>query len=245
MKKLFSLFFTLSFFLAIHAHGQVRNINLEVKLLTPQNNDILYVTKQFDITTQIKNLGPDTITTNDTAAWYLSFNGGQIQFGSPPMDHINYPTPNLLPGDSAQVRIQFTLNQGWSTGTSIVCSKMELKNATDSIVDNDTTNNTSCASTDVRDLLSVSNLSSTIKDISVYPNPASDVVNFDLMLSSKTDVSIWITDITGKVILHSQHNGLAAGQQKLKISLDELPTGNYLYKLQTNSGIKYGKLAVE
>lgn len=243
MKKLFILFTFV--FIAFQTTAQVRNINLEVKLLAPQPNDILYIANQFDITTQIKNLGPDTITTNDTAAWSLSFNGGQISFGNPPIDHINYAAPNLLPGDSAQIRIQFTLGQGWTTGNTIICSKMVLRNATDSIMDGDTTNNISCASTDVRDPLSVNNLSQKDGYLKVYPNPAKELVYFDITLQTTTDVDIVITDLAGRNVKTHHQRGLTKGQHQMKISLEELPAGNYLYTLQADSKVTYGKLLIE
>ena len=76
-------------------------------------------------------------------------------------------------------------------------------------------------------------------DISIYPNPATDVVNF----SSKNDqpVSVDIFDFVGKkVASQSFKNG------KVSFSVSELPSGVYMYTILDSEGleVKSGKFSV-
>ena len=76
------------------------------------------------------------------------------------------------------------------------------------------------------------------KQISVYPNPATDFIVFDLTNMSETAI-VELFDVEGKRVLEQK---LSENKQ---ISVSNLPKGLYMYKL-INSGIIYtGKLVVE
>ncbi|WP_294283041.1 GEVED domain-containing protein [uncultured Chryseobacterium sp.] len=68
----------------------------------------------------------------------------------------------------------------------------------------------------------------------VYPNPTSDVLNFD----SRTKVkSVNVVDLSGKVVISSEVN-----QNKFNIDLSQLPAGTYMVTAQTESGMQSGKV---
>lgn len=228
---------------SIQAFSQNRNIDLTANLISPVNNDIINPGQQFNITTRIKNLGPDTLTQADTVVMSLSFNGSAIQFGNPGVPYVEIPAPYLEPGDSTQSNFQFGISNNWSTGPTTICIKMLLKNAADTIVDGDTLNNESCVTISIEYPSSVEGVSSSMGDVNVYPNPVSDVANFRLNLNKASDIELVITDITGRIVASEQRSNLS-GKQELKINTSTLPSGTYLYKVSTDDDVRTGKLIV-
>ena len=71
--------------------------------------------------------------------------------------------------------------------------------------------------------------SSPIDGYSVYPNPADEVLNIDIELTSHqgNDVEIEIMDINGRVI-QSQNAQLDRGYNHLEVDLSEIPSGLYM-----------------
>ncbi|MFC5872557.1 Por secretion system C-terminal sorting domain-containing protein [Chryseobacterium arachidis] len=68
----------------------------------------------------------------------------------------------------------------------------------------------------------------------VYPNPTSDILNFD----SKTKVkSVYVVDLSGRNVISSEVN-----QNKFNIDLSKLPAGTYIVTAQTESGLQSTKV---
>ncbi len=80
-------------------------------------------------------------------------------------------------------------------------------------------------------------LASHIDQLSLYPSPATDVLNIVFGLNKTQDVSFEITDVLGKVISVVNYNKLAATNQKIEISVADLATGVYFINVKTESGI--------
>lgn len=243
MKKIFILLIPVLTACSIQAFSQKRTIDLTATLLSPVNNDVANPGQQINITTRIKNLGPDTLTQSDTIEFMLIYDGYPIQFGNPPLPYLPLNAPYLEPGDSTQSNFQFTISNNWPTGPASFCVVMLMRNAQDTIVDNDTLNNKSCAAISVEYPVSVNVLTSTIGDVSVYPNPVSDMANFAVTLNKASDVQVIVTDITGRVVMNELRNNLQ-GKQVIKINTSSLSEGTYLYKVNTGSEVKTGKMIV-
>ncbi|MFP5471795.1 MAG: T9SS type A sorting domain-containing protein, partial [Bacteroidia bacterium] len=77
--------------------------------------------------------------------------------------------------------------------------------------------------------------------ISLYPNPANDVINvaYDLLGSSEVTVNIVTIDgkISKSIALGSKH----AGRHRNNINIEDLPNGMYLLQLKTASDSKVAK----
>jgi PA domain. len=86
-------------------------------------------------------------------------------------------------------------------------------------------------------LVSVKNIANTVKDIELYPNPATDVLNVELNLTEEAkQVRYTIIDITGKRVSYEYHynvkndkyqiatSKLIAGTYYLMVSVDGVPT---------------------
>ena len=86
------------------------------------------------------------------------------------------------------------------------------------------------------EILGVQNIKS---DYRVYlaPNPAQDYTQLHYQLKQNSKVSLQLTDITGKLIFESPERIYSAGDQSIRISLKELPSGMYFSHL-TIEGVK-------
>ncbi|MES2629768.1 MAG: T9SS type A sorting domain-containing protein [Bacteroidota bacterium] len=66
------------------------------------------------------------------------------------------------------------------------------------------------------------------------PNPFNGTSSFDYSLTTAANVSVTITDITGKVVSAANLGTVAAGAHKHTISRNDLTTGIYFYSLEVN-----------
>jgi len=77
-----------------------------------------------------------------------------------------------------------------------------------------------------------------ISEFGMYPNPASDIIQFSGSLEAGSEVLIY--DITGKQILQTHINSNNRG-----VDVSHLPSGFYITKLITNSRIVSIKLIID
>jgi len=72
----------------------------------------------------------------------------------------------------------------------------------------------------------------------LYPNPSSDIINVEFQLTSGADVTIQITDITGRILNQQLYTGEASeGNNFQSINLpSSLSAGIYVLTLITNNG---------
>ena len=68
---------------------------------------------------------------------------------------------------------------------------------------------------------------------SVYPNPASDIVNIAIA-GFVGDANLTVTDITGKIVMKETISTNAAG--KASVNTSELRNGLYIFNLQMADG---------
>ncbi len=69
---------------------------------------------------------------------------------------------------------------------------------------------------------------------SLYPNPTQDVINIELNLTQAANVSIAITDVTGKLVQTVANKALSNGSQMLPLSTLSLQNGIYFMTLNVN-----------
>jgi hypothetical protein len=75
-------------------------------------------------------------------------------------------------------------------------------------------------------------------DIGIYPNPATDILNIELNISTEYQLSIF--DISGKLLYTQQSNN-----KQLKVDLSHYSPGIYLVKIFTSNGVKTQKFIVD
>lgn len=89
-----------------------------------------------------------------------------------------------------------------------------------------------------------------IKDIkprmafSMFPNPATDVINLNYTLLKNSDVGITVTDMSGKAVITEKSRPTAAGEYKKEINISSLTEGNYILVLRINDQIINNKFIV-
>lgn len=69
-----------------------------------------------------------------------------------------------------------------------------------------------------------------------YPNPANDHTNIRFALAAATDVTISVTDMSGRAITAERSEHLLAGEHTVPVNTTNLPAGDYLYLIRTSGG---------
>ncbi len=83
-----------------------------------------------------------------------------------------------------------------------------------------------------------------LENLSMFPNPAQDVLNIAFNAAENTDLSIQISDVVGKSV-YTQQLGAINGQQNLQISTQNLPNGVYQVALVSNKGLTTQKIMIQ
>lgn len=83
--------------------------------------------------------------------------------------------------------------------------------------------------------VSVENITAGIGDVKLYPNPAEDIVTLQFSLLDNKTVKVSVYDITGKTVYTSPDETYRKGQHEITIPVSDLPSGNYIYRLESNT----------
>ncbi len=79
--------------------------------------------------------------------------------------------------------------------------------------------------------------------LGAYPNPAASFTNIRYEISESSIVAIKVFDLTGRVFEKYSEN-LQAGKHEMKVSLKNIPAGNYYYTIKTDRGTLTSKFVV-
>jgi len=71
--------------------------------------------------------------------------------------------------------------------------------------------------------------------LTVYPNPAFDVINLNISMTKASSANVQIIDMTGRTVNNLMLN-LNAGEQRVSLPVTNLPTGTYMIRLNAASG---------
>jgi hypothetical protein len=77
---------------------------------------------------------------------------------------------------------------------------------------------------------------SQISGLSLYPNPASDVLAVLVSLESSQDVTIDVVDVLGKTVASYNYNNVAVGASKVNLDIAGLASGVYFANVRTATG---------
>jgi hypothetical protein len=81
-------------------------------------------------------------------------------------------------------------------------------------------------------------------DFNCFPNPANDVLNFDILSDQEQQVEIRMFDMTGKIV-HNQQLNTAVGSNTGIIEVARLVRGVYFVEINAPSGIRRVKVVLE
>ena len=74
-----------------------------------------------------------------------------------------------------------------------------------------------------------------INGVSLYPNPASSETNVNFYLQTKSDVTILVTDLSGKTVSSLELTNVLTGSNSAKIDCASLNSGVYYVTINTNN----------
>ncbi|TSA49289.1 MAG: T9SS C-terminal target domain-containing protein [Sphingobacteriales bacterium] len=82
-----------------------------------------------------------------------------------------------------------------------------------------------------------------LEGVNIFPNPASDVANISYTANDETDLTITVSDLTGRVISETPYF-VHAGKTTMSLSVKNLEQGIYLLNVKTNGQSGNYKLTV-
>lgn len=91
----------------------------------------------------------------------------------------------------------------------------------------------------------ISNVEESVKyNTLVYPNPSNGMVQISYTLNAKTNTSIYVKDLSGKIVFENQYGNQNPGIYSEKIDLSRLSNGVYLYEISTENHLSQGKIVL-
>jgi PKD repeat protein len=85
-------------------------------------------------------------------------------------------------------------------------------------------------------ILGVNDISGSLESYMIYPNPASDVLNVSLKLSTSASPVAQIYNFSGQLV-YSENFGLTKGENQIKLNVGSLTTGMYTLRIISSGGI--------
>ena len=88
------------------------------------------------------------------------------------------------------------------------------------------------------DYVSVNNINSNDRNISVYPNPAKDIVKIGFTLEKPSDIHISMLDLSGRIIgKQIQNINTAVGSHVISVPVSSIKAGTYLIKIKIDGEV--------
>lgn len=80
--------------------------------------------------------------------------------------------------------------------------------------------------------------------ISLYPNPASGTININYEAQSDSNISVMLTDMSGRSVLLKTDKLVKPGTNKLTYSMAGVPVGSYTLRIQSGADVTTTKVMV-
>ena len=90
----------------------------------------------------------------------------------------------------------------------------------------------------------INTISDMIKEVTIFPNPASSVLNIDLQLITESIYQINMYDLQGRIIKAIVNKELS-GNQRIAVNVEDIPSGTYLILISTNVGYYSNKVVIK
>jgi hypothetical protein len=92
--------------------------------------------------------------------------------------------------------------------------------------------------------LSTENIVENSMKLTVYPNPAKDVANVNFELENNSNVTLTISDLSGKVVFTTTENNVAAGKNSIVVPTAGFANGVYTYSFVAGNTVVTEKLVI-
>jgi len=246
MKRLFTLIALVV--LTINADAQ-RTCNLVFTSITYTHGGSYGDSSLVPFYATVKNMGPDSLKTTDTMAFFLVL-------WDPYINNYNYSTNGVITwgnhmaiGDS----ITFYDTSGtlviptyhWihpSDSTANLCLNVfGISGGSDSIKLDTATASLACIPVTYLDIHQQAIAKNGLK---LYPNPAKTELNFDINLNKSGDLSIRILDMLGRTVITENAGMSNAGSHKITLNTGSLNDGIYIYQVIVGSEATTGRFNI-
>lgn len=154
---------------------------------------------------------------------------------------VNNSLPLFAPMDSGSVQVAYYGGFGMPTVVLLGGENQDVLFATQDFNTSDTTTmrdlilNTMTAGLEEQTI---------IEDLNAYPNPASDLVKVSFNAIQGAELTMQLTDLSGKTVLSFDKKKTNKGLVELEINVSSLPVGTYLLNLQMNETVITQKIHV-
>lgn len=274
MKKILTLTALLLGGLTIGASAQ-RTIDLRTVLIKPTDGTAINCTDSFPASWIIINDGPDPVYPTDTVgiADYENlfeqdgtdvsktffpvrltdtfFQGDTLEIAGLSWNSHNSRIKTLVDTSSFAFVNAFEAGRGYFAFSNVLGVMKQMGTSWDNdpnITDPNDTNNYSfrlvvynCAATGVDDIFSGLDK----QNISVFPNPAMDNINFKYEFAKATTATARISDITGRTILVKDFGKNNSGIKNFSLDVSALHAGTYFLEFITEDKRGLSKFTVQ
>ena len=101
------------------------------------------------------------------------------------------------------------------------------------------------ADTNLIDDLGLNEISTSLIQTKLFPNPGQDEVNLSINLTSAKQVSLTMTNITGDKMKFEENENLSTGEHSFHIQTKGLPSGVYFVRIEIDGQTRTEKLVVK
>lgn len=81
-----------------------------------------------------------------------------------------------------------------------------------------------------------------LKELEIYPNPSSGLINVRICLATSENVRISVFDNQGRMVDTFNKGKLNKGEQNIKLNLSNVPNGIYMIRIETENMVKTTKV---
>jgi hypothetical protein len=93
-------------------------------------------------------------------------------------------------------------------------------------------------------ILNVNDIESSNTNLSIYPNPANDVSNLNFTLENTADVTISVTDLSGKEVMTKAIENAPAGEHTVSLETSSFSNGIYMVNYTAGNAAVTKKLVI-
>ncbi|MNU86603.1 hypothetical protein D3C71_763700 [compost metagenome] len=172
-----------------------RSVDLELIITSHADGDYFFTEVPVDFSTEILNLGSETLEATDSVFYYMLFYGDTLPIGHLGANHELYTGATYLESQSFQTLHNIGFSYHMNGITTNLCVYAKVVNATNPISDPVLANNSTCVSLIFIDEAELSVGENDLSTVKLTPNPASN--SFSI---TGVDSNVSIADLNGKTI---------------------------------------------
>ncbi|KAA5533617.1 T9SS type A sorting domain-containing protein [Taibaiella lutea] len=216
--------------------AQQRKCEMNIELISPSEGQVIPAYAQYNLDAKITNNGPNTLNIGDT----LFYNIPTI----PLVSYNTYILEDSIPMGSS-VNVSFgtlnNINQNENDETvNFYVKIVSNPDGTGAFIDEVLTNNTDQNTITYKPCginggTAIHNVNGEILDFTLFPNPATDVLQLETKDLKVNNVTI--TDISGRIVVKKT----VAPAGEIKLDIATLPRGMYFLKMDTDKGVASSK----